>query len=173
MQQVGAHRFLAGLGTRRSATTVPAPLRYWQYRPAGPLAVGLTVALVAAWLTLFGAVGGWSELRGEIPLALAAGLAVLALNTGRVTVSDHGLSFDVAGTRTAPARVVPLVAVREVRPAPLPADWPRPEGRGGWWPGRPRVGVRYADPGGGPDRSLTLWVRDPESFAEALGRPLG
>jgi hypothetical protein len=183
VQQVAAQRFLAGLGPKRTATTVPAPLRYWQYRPAGPVAVGLTLLLVAAWLVVFGVLGGWSELREEVPLALVAGLAVLVLNTGRVTVSDHGLSSDVAGARSDPARVVPLVAVREVRRAPLPAAWARPERRGGrWpgrtrvggrWPGRTRVGVRYADAGGGPDRSLTLWVRDPEAFAAALGRPLG
>jgi hypothetical protein len=173
VQQVAAQRFLAGLGPKRTATTVPAPLRYWQYRPAGPVAVGLTLLLVAAWLVVFGVLGGWSELREEVPLALVAGLAVLVLNTGRVTVSDHGLSSDVAGARSDPARVVPLVAVREVRRAPLPAAWSRPERRGGRWPGRTRVGVRYADAGGGPDRSLTLWVRDPEAFAAALGRPLG
>jgi len=173
VQQVGAHRFLAGLGPKRTATTVPAPLRYWQYRPARPVAVGLTVALVAAWLVLFGVVGGWSQLRGEVSLALAAGLAVLLLNTGRVTVSDHGLSFDVVGARTDPSRVVPLVQVREVRRGRPPEGWPTAERRGGWWFGRTRVGVRYTDADGGPDRSLTLWVRDPDAFADAFGRPLG
>src|SRR3712207_1827688 len=45
VQQVAAHRFLAGLGPKRTATTVPAPLRYWQYRPARPIAVAFTLAL--------------------------------------------------------------------------------------------------------------------------------
>jgi hypothetical protein len=170
LQQVRGHRFVAGWGPKRSSTVVPAPLRYWQYRPAGPIAVGFVVVLVAVWLTAFGLVGGWPELRGEIPLALAAGIAVLGLSTIRVTVSDHGLSFDVAGTRTSPSQVVPLVAVREVRAAPLPADWPPQKNRGGRWPGRTRVGVRYVD--GEQDRALSLWVRDPAAFATALGAPL-
>lgn len=171
VQQVRAHRFLAGQGPKRSATVVPAPLRWWQYRPPGAVAVAVSVGIVAVWLTLFGVVGGWAELRGEIPLALAAGIAVLLLSTIRVTVSDHGLSFDVAGTRTDPARVVPLVLVRDVAPAPLPADWPKPRRRGGRWPGRTLVGVRHLDDDG-EDRALSLWVRDPAEFAEALGVPL-
>lgn len=169
LQQVRAYRFLAGQGPKRSATVVPAPLRWWQYRPPGLLAAGFSAGIVAVWLTLFGVVGGWPALRGEIPLALLAGAAVLVLSTIRVTVSDHGLSFDVAGTRADPARVVPLIAVREVATAPLPADWPTPRRRGGRWPGRTLVGVRHFDDG--EDRALTLWVRDPDEFADALGVP--
>jgi hypothetical protein len=170
VQQVGAYRFLAGLGTKRSATVVPAPLRHWHYKAPGPVAVGLTLLFVAGWLVVFGVVGGWSELRSEIPLATVAGFAVLVLNVGRVTVSDHGLSFDVAGTRSDSARVVPLVAVREVRTMPLPADWPRATRRGGWWFGRTRVGVRHLQ--GDEEQALTLWVRDPAAFADALGARL-
>jgi hypothetical protein len=169
LRQVGAYRFLAGRGTKRSATVVPAPLRYWHYRLPGPVAVGFSVLLVAAWLSLFGSLGDWSELRGEIPLALATGVAVLVLSTGRVTVSDHGLSFDSAGTGTDAAKVIALVAVREVRTAPLPDDWPRARKRGGWWPGRTRVGVRHLD--GAEEKAFTLWVRDTGEFAAALGRP--
>jgi hypothetical protein len=168
LRQAGAYRFLAGRGTKRSATVVPAPLRYWHYRPPGPVAVGFSVVLVAAWLLLFGSLGGWSELRSEIPLALATGIAVLVLSTGRVTVSDHGLSFDSAGTATDAAKVIALVAVREVGTTPLPDDWPRARRRGGWWPGRTRVGVRYLD--GEEEKALTLWVRDAEAFAAAVGR---
>ncbi|TKJ16797.1 hypothetical protein A6V29_12950 [Blastococcus sp. CCUG 61487] len=170
VEQVRGHRFVAGRGPKRSATVVPAPLRYWQYRPAGPIATAATVLVVAVWLILFAVLGGADELRGEIPLALAAGLAVFVLSTVRLTVSDHGLSFDVAGTRPAPDRVIPLVGVRELRTGAPPADWPAAKRRGGWWPGRTRVALRYANVDG--DRALSLWVRDPEAFAAALRTPL-
>ncbi|MGY2004957.1 hypothetical protein [Blastococcus sp. SYSU DS1024] len=170
VEQVRGHRFVAGWGPKRSATVVPAPLRYWQYRPGGPFAAGAAALVVVLWLGLFGWVGGWPAVRAELPLALLAGLAVYLLNTRRVTVSDHGLSFDVAGSRTEPRAVVPSALVQEVRVGPAPADWPRPEKRGGWWPGRTRVAVRYLGDDG--EQSLTLWVRDPAAFADALGAPL-
>lgn len=169
LQQVGAYRFMAGRGVKRAATVVPAPLRYWQYQPAGPVALLVVVLVIGGWLTLFGVIGGWSELRGEIPLALAAGAAVLALSTRRLTVTDHAFSMDVAGTRTDPARVVPLVMVREVRTTPLPEGWPEPTGRGGWWPGRTKVGVRILADDGREERAIALWVRGPEEFATSLG----
>ncbi|MGY1847386.1 MULTISPECIES: hypothetical protein [unclassified Blastococcus] len=170
VEQVRGHRFVAGWGPKRSATVVPAPLRYWQYRPGGPFAAGAAVLVVVLWLGLFGWVGGWPAVREELPLALLAGLAVYLLNTRRVTVSDHGLSFDVAGSRTDPEAVVPSALVQEVRVGPAPADWPRPEKRGGWWPGRNRIAVRYLGDDG--EQALTLWVRDPAAFADALGIPL-
>jgi hypothetical protein len=34
------------------------------------------------------------------------------------------------------------------------------------------VAVRYLGPDGESDRAFTLWVRDPEAFADALGHPL-
>ncbi|MGY1683170.1 hypothetical protein [Geodermatophilus sp. SYSU D01176] len=173
VEQVRAHRFTAGWGPKRSATTVPAPLRYWQYRPPRPLAVAFTAALVGAWLGVFGWGGGWPAVRDELPLVLAAGAVVLLLNTSRTTVSDHGLSFDVAGARTDPSRVVPLVQVREVRRGRPPEGWPAAERRGGWWPGRTRVAVRHGSGDGAGEQALTTWVRDPEAFADALGRPLG
>ena len=171
-EQVRAHRFVAGWGPKRSATTVPAPLRHWEYRPPGPVAVAFTLALVGVWLAFFGWGGGWPAVRDELPLALAAGAVVLLLNTSRTTVSDHGLSFDVAGTRSDPSRVVPLIQVREVRRGRPPEDWPVTQRRGGWWPGRTRVAVLHRSDDGTADQALTLWVRDPEAFAEALGRPL-
>jgi hypothetical protein len=171
-EQVRGYRFLAGRGPRRSATLLPAPLRYWQYRPAAPTATGFVVAVVGAWLGVFAWVGGWPEVRGELPLALTAGLVVLLLSTGRTTVSDHGLSFDVAGARTVPETVVPLMLVREVRLGGAPDGWPTPKNRGGWWPGRSRVAVRHLGDDGAGDQALTLWVRDPQAFATALGRPL-
>ena len=170
VEQVRGHRFVAGWGTRRSTTVVPAPLRYWQYRPGGPLAGAAAVAVIALWLALFGWTAGWPAAREELPLALAAGIALYALSTGRVTVSDHGVSFDVAGRRTDESTVLPSVLVREVRTGGAPAEWPSPKRRGGWWPGRTRVAVRYLADGG--EQSVTFWARDPAAFAEALGVPL-
>ncbi|WP_346622684.1 hypothetical protein [Blastococcus montanus] len=170
VEQVRSHRFIAGWGPKRSATVVPARLRYWQYRPGGLAALALAVLVVAAWLALFAWRGGWPAARDELPLALVAGLAVYAVNTRRVTISDHGLSFDVAGTRTDPSAVIPSVLVRDVRTGRPPADWPRPEKRGGWWPGRTRVAIRYLTDDG--ERAVTLWARDPAALADALGVPL-
>ncbi|WP_347060039.1 hypothetical protein ABC795_06150 [Blastococcus sp. HT6-30] len=170
VEQARGHRFVVGWGPRRSATVVPAPLRYWQYRPAGLLALALAAVVVAVWVALFAWRGGWPAARGELPLALAAGLLVYAVNTRRVTVSDHGLSFDVAGTRTDPSAVIPSVLVQAVRTGRPPADWPAPEQRGGWWPGRGRIAVRYLTDEG--EAAVALWVRDPEAFADALGVPL-
>ncbi|MGY2084154.1 hypothetical protein [Blastococcus sp. SYSU DS0539] len=169
VEQVRGHRFVVGWGPRRSATVVPAPLRYWQYRPAGLVALGLAVVVVAAWMALFAWRGGWPAAREELPLALAAGVVVYAVNTRRVTVSDHGLSFDVAGTRTDASSVIPSALVRDVRTGRPPAGWPSPAKRGGWWPGRTRVAVRYRTDDG--EQALTLWARDPAAFAEALGVP--
>ena len=173
VEQVRAHRFVVGWGPKRSATTVPAPLRYWQYRAPRPLAVAVTVAVVGVWLGAFGWGGGWPAVRGELALALAAGAVVLLLITGRTTVSDHGLSFDVAGTRSDPSGVVPLIQVRGVRRGRPPEDWPTAERRGGWWPGRTPVAVRHLSDDGRSEQAFTRRVRDPEAFAEALGRPLG
>ncbi|CCG02537.1 protein of unknown function [Blastococcus saxobsidens DD2] len=170
VEQVRGHRFVAGWGPKRSATVVPAPLRYWQYRPGGPVALGLAVAVAVAWPAVFGWIAGWPAAREEVPLALAAGIALYVLSTGRVTVSDHGVSFDVAGRRTDEATVLPSVLVREVRAGRAPGEWSRPTRRGGWWPGRTRVAVQYlADDG---EHALTVWARDPDAFAAALDVPL-
>ncbi|MGY1828643.1 MULTISPECIES: hypothetical protein [unclassified Blastococcus] len=169
-EQVRGHRFVAGWGPKRSATVVPAPLRYWQYRPGGPYAAGAAVLVVVLWLGLFGWLAGSDAVRDELPLALVAGIAVYVLNARRVTVTDHGLSFDVAGSRTDPAAVIPSTLVQAVHVGRAPADWPRPEKRGGWLPGRSRVAVRYLDDDG--ERALSLWVRDPAAFADSLGVPL-
>lgn len=170
VEQLRGHRFLAGWGPRRTATVVPAPLRYWQYRPGGPVALAMAVAVTTVWVALFAWLGDWPAAREELPLALGAGVVVYAVNTRRTTVSDHGLSFDVAGSRTDPAAVIPSVLVQAVRTGRPPADWPQPEKRGGWWPGHTRVAVRYLTDDG--EQALTLWARDPEALADALGVPL-
>ncbi len=167
VEQVGAHRFVAGWGPRRSATVLPAPLRYWQYEAPGPGALALAAVLAAGWVAYFAWGGGWTDARSEVPFALGLAAVVLVLNTRRTTVSDHGLSTHTAGTRPDPAEVVTHRQVLDVRIG-RPQDPRAAQRRGRWWPGRTRVTVRYAGDDG-EERELTLWARDPEAFGEALG----
>ncbi|MBB3082564.1 hypothetical protein [Geodermatophilus sabuli] len=171
--QVAAYGFFPARGPRRSATVTPAPLRYWQYDPPRPWLLLAAVVLVVVWLALFAWTGGTSAALGELPLALLLGVAVVVLSAARMTVSDSGLSFDVAGLRrTSSLHVVPRSLVREVRRGTPPEGWPKGRSRGGWWPGRTRVAVRHLAAGGDGEKTLTVWVRDPEAFAAALGVPL-
>jgi len=147
-------------------------LRYWQYDPPPRFAVLFTLAVVTIWLGAFGWLDGASALRGEAPLAVGLGLAVLAFNVGRLTVSDHAVSTDSAGTRTPPHKIVPLVMVRAVRLGAVPTDWPQPTRRGGRWPGRTQVAVRHLADDGRTEQAFTHWVRDPQAFATELGKPL-
>ena len=173
VSQVTSYGFLARRGPKRSVTVVPRPLRYWQYNPVSPGVALATVAAVVVWLVALGLISGWADARDEAPLAIGLGLLVLVLATSRFTVSDHALSTDIAGLRqTSSFGVVPLVLLDDVVVAPAPADWPRARRRGGWWPGRTRVVVRHLDSDGVADKAFTVWVRDPEAFAEAVDRPL-
>ena len=172
VEQTRGHRFVAGRGPKPSATVLPGPLSYWQYDLPGRTALLFVVVVVGIWLGLFGWTDGWAGFRGEAPLALGCGLVVLTLSICRFTVSDHGVSTDVAGSKTSPADVVPLVLVREVRLGDAPADWPRPARQGGRWPGRQRVAVRHLAGDGRTERSFTHWVRDPQAFATAVGQTL-
>jgi hypothetical protein len=171
--QVGSYGFFPGRGPRRSATVVPAPLLYWQYNPARVWLVLSAVLFVVLWLGLFAWTGGWAAAGGEVPIALVVGVAVVVLSTARLTVSDSGLSTDVAGLRrTSSLHVVARSAVQEVRHGTPPEGWPKGKRRGGWWPGRTRVAVRHLAADGTTEQAFTAWVRDPEAFAEALGAPL-
>ncbi len=127
---------------------------------------------MTVWLGVFGWSGGWPAVSDEAPLAVGLGLLVLALNVGRLSVSDHALSADIPAARTNPASIVPLVLIREVRAGDPPPDWPQAARRGGWLPGRARVVVRHLADDATTERAFTRWVRDPEAFAEALGHPL-
>ncbi|WP_460683470.1 hypothetical protein [Modestobacter lapidis] len=173
ISQVTSYGFLARRGPRRSVTIVPPPLRYWQYNPASPLVVGLTLLAVAAWLGFLGWRDGSAAATAEVPLAIALAALVLLGSTGRFTASDHGVSTDIAGLRqTSSFGVVPRVLVTDVVRGTAPAGWPRPKRRGGWWPGRTRVTVRHLGSDALTEQAFTVWVRDPAAFAEALNSPL-
>jgi hypothetical protein len=169
-EQLRGYGFVAGRGPRRSATAVPAPLRYWQYDPPRPVPVAVVLGIVGLWLGVFAWGGGWAAMTDEAPLALGAGAIVLALNIGRLTVTDHGLSADVPATRTRPDAIVPLVLVREVRLGDVPPGWPPVARRGGWLPGRARVAVRHLADDALSESAFTRWVRDPQAFTEAVTR---
>ncbi len=172
--QVTSYGFIARRGPKRSVTVVPAPLRYWQYNAASPLVVLLTLAAVAAWLGFLGWRDGSAAVAAEVPLATGLAALVLLGSTGRFTVSDHGVSTDIAGLRqTSSFGVVPRVLVSDVVLGSAPADWPRAKRRGGWWPGRRRVAVRHLADDALTEKAFTVWVRDPAAFADALDHPLG
>ena len=170
---VAAFGFLSPRRPRRSVTVTPAPLRYWQFDAARWLVVVLVLGAAAVWLVYLGRRDGGAAVTGELPLVVVLAVLVIVGSTGRLTVSDAALSTDIAGLRRSSSfGVVPLALVREVVLGAPPADWPRARRRGGWWPGRTRVAVRHLAADTVTDRALTVWVRDPEAFADALDRPL-
>lgn len=146
-------------------------LRYACLTPAGPL------ARLAAGLGLFGYLV-WTQARGDFGLgavlrALALAVVFLALCTNRASVTEHGLSFDVAGLRRQSSfGFVPLYAVSDVVPGRRPADWPRGPSHGAPWPGLGRIHIRYED-AHGTVRVRSAWVRRPPRYAETVlgGRP--
>src|SRR3954469_5675909 len=168
--QVTSYGYLAGRGPKRHVTVTPAPLRYWQYQPASLRVIALAVLAVAAWLGFLGWRDGSAAVADELPLALGLGLLVLVGSTGRLTVSDTGVSTDIAGLRQVSSfGVVPLVLVQQVVVGPAPEGWPKPRRRGGWWPVRQQVAVRHLGMDGESDQAFTVRVHDPEAFAAALG----
>jgi hypothetical protein len=146
-------------------------LRYSCLTPAGRVPLAMAVAGVAVYL-------GWTVVRGDfgtaaVVRAVLLGLVFLLLSTNRVSVTEAGLSFDVAGVRRPSIfGFVPLYAVRAVVPGRRPDGWPRGSSYGGPWPGRHRVHIRYED-AHGADRVRSAWVRDPARYAETVlgGRP--
>lgn len=173
LAQVTSYGFFARRGPKRSVTVTPAPLRYWQYDPPRSFVLVAVVVVVAAWLTYLGQRDGAAAAGAEAPVAVVLGLVVLLFSTGRFTVSDAALSTDIAGLRqTSSFGVVSLALVQAVIVGPPAPGWPRARRRGGWWPGRRRVSVRHLATDGQTERALTIWVRDPEAFADALNHPL-
>ena len=170
---VAAFGFLVPRRPRRSVTVTPAPLRYWQFDAARWVVVVLVLLGAAVWLAVIGARDGASAVTGELPLVVVLAVLVIVGSTGRLTVSDTALATDIAGLRRPSSfGVVPLALVRDVVVGTPPADWPPTRRRGGWWPGRTRVAVRHLAPDAVTDRALSVWVRDPEAFADALDQPL-
>ena len=172
LEQTRGYRFIAGRGPKPSATVRPAPLRYWQYDLPGRTALLFVLVVVGLWLGFFAWLGGAQAFRDEAPLAIGLGLIVLLLSVCRFTVSDHGLSTDVAGSRTSPSNVIPLMLVHDVRLGDAPENWPKPARQGGRWPGRQRIAVRHLAEDGRTEKAFTHWVRDPKEFAAALGHRL-
>jgi hypothetical protein len=173
VSQVTSYGFFTPGRPKRSVTVTPAPLRYWQYDLARGWLVVLVVVAVAGWLAVLGWRDGGAAAADEAPLAIGLGVVVLVFSTGRLTVSDHGVSTDIAGLRqTSSFGVVTRGLVQEVVRGGPAAGWPKAKRRGGWWPGRTRVSVRHLAPDGERERAFTVWVRDPEAFADALGHRL-
>ena len=171
--QVTSYGYLARRGPKRHVTVTPRPLRYWQYDPARPWVVAVTVLAVVVWLAFLGWRDGATAAADEAPLAIGLAVVVLLGATGRFTIGDHAVSTDIAGLRqTSSFGVVPLVLVSEVVEGRAPQGWATPKARGGWWPGRRRVSVRHLDDDGLTEKAFTVWVRDPAAVADALGRPL-
>ncbi|OMQ15568.1 hypothetical protein A7K94_0208565, partial [Modestobacter sp. VKM Ac-2676] len=69
--QVTSYGYFAARGPKRSVTVTPAPLRYWQYDPAGPLVVALTALGLAVWLGVLAWLEGGAAVADELPIALA------------------------------------------------------------------------------------------------------
>jgi hypothetical protein len=171
--QVTSYGFFSPRRPKRTVTVTPPPLRYWQYDTARWWVVLLAVVGVAAWLGFLAWRDGADAATGEIPLAVALGLLVIAFSTARLTVSDSAVSTDIAGLRQSSSfSVVSLGLIQDVVAGPSPEEWPRARRRGGWWPGRTRVAVRHLAADGVTERAFTVWVRDPAAFADALGHPL-
>jgi hypothetical protein len=173
ISQVTSYGFFTPRRPKRSVTVTPAPLRYWQYDPARAWLIVLVAVAVAGWLGFLAWRDGGAAASDEAPLAIGLGVLVIVVSTGRLTVSDYAVSTDIAGLRqTSSFGVVTRGLVQDVRRGdPLP-DWPTPKRRGGWWPGRSKVAVRHLAPDGETERCFTVWVRDPEAFADALDHPL-
>lgn len=172
LRQINAVRFLAPSRPKRSATTVPAPLRYAEHLPAGRVVRVLLLVAVPGYFAL--QVPEGATIGRAIGLSVLLGVVIFAVSTYRLSVGHHGISFDVAGLRQASSfGFVPLYAVREARAGSRPKDWPRAPVRGAWWPGRSRVNVLHVDEDGAP-RAFHVWVRDPDAFGSALlGRRMG
>jgi hypothetical protein len=156
----------AGMLPRWLRRRAGRPLRYACLTPPGPLTRLGTGVLLLAYLLWRRAAGGV-----DLPLVLAAlGVAALCLllSTNRASVTEAGLSFDIAGVRKVSSfGFVPLHAMRDVVSGPRPADWPRGPSHGAPWPGHGRVHLRYED-ARGDLRARSAWVRDPAGYAETV-----
>lgn len=171
-QQVLPYRYFAGRGLRRSATLTPQPLRFWSYAPVRAWVMALALVGLAGVL-------GWQVVRGEeitsTDVARAVGVALLVVvsATTRIAVSQHGVSFDVAGPRRVSCfSFIPLSAVLDAVVGSAPPDWPKSSSASSWFPGLHAVRIMYLLPDG-EQAARSVWVRDPDRFGAALlGHPL-
>lgn len=170
--QVQGWRYFPSRGVRRAATVRPTSLRYWSFAPPRPWILALGVVVIVGYLGYRLGLDDNPPDAGTVLRFLAIVALVLLLSITRTTVSQHGLSFDVAGIRRVSCYgFVPLGAVDGVSVGARPADWPRGRAVTSWFPGARPVHVAYRE----DDRRAvkSLWVRDPDRFGEAvLGHPL-
>lgn len=169
--QVQSWRFFSRRGPRASATVTPRPLRFTAFAPPRLWLLALALVVLVGFF-------GYQLLIDDTPvnendaLMFVAILAlVLILSVTRITVSDHGLSFDIAGVRRVSCYgFVPLSAVRDVAVGERPADWPRGRSASSWVPGGQPVSLLIADvsPDSVTQEVKTMWVRDPDRFRDAV-----
>ncbi|MBA2554339.1 MAG: hypothetical protein H0V10_11755 [Geodermatophilaceae bacterium] len=171
-EQVQPWRFFAGRGQRKSATITPARLRYWSYAPPRPWVLLLAVVVVAGFFGYQAIVDDTVASTRDVLRFLAVTALVVVVSVTRITVSNTGLSFDIAGPRRVSCfGFIPLSAILDVTGGTRPADWPRGRSASSWFPGSRAVHVLYLLDGNRASRSV--WVRDPDSLGTALlGRPL-
>ncbi len=171
LRQASAFSFWFPSRTKRSTTKLPAALRSAQHLPASRTVRGLLLLGAPGYAALQLSQG--AAVGRAIGLAVLLALVIFAASTYRLTVTNHGISFDIAGLRQASSfSFVPLYAVRDVRVGPHPEDWPKTSLKGGWWPGRHRANIRHVDQAGAT-QAFYVWVSDPDSFGTALlGRPM-
>ena len=170
--QVQSWRFLAGRGPRRSATVTPTRLRYWSYAPPRTWVLAAALVVVAGFFGYRVFIDTTSANSGDVVRFLAITVLVLVVSITRITVSNAGHSFDIAGLRRVSCfGFIALSAILDVAPDIRPADWPRGRSASSWFPGSRAVHVLYLVEG---DRAVrTMWVRDPDRLSEALlGRPM-
>lgn len=171
-RQVQPWRFFAGRGTRSSATVTPAPLRFWSYAPPRTWVIVAATVAIAAFLGY-----QWQFRDGPMSATdLIRFLAIVALlllvSVTRITVSQHGVSFDIAGIRRVSCYgFLAIGAIIDAAAGPRPADWPKGRPASSWFPGARHVHLLYNVDGKRAVKSC--WVRDPERFGVAvLGRPM-
>jgi len=170
--QVQPWRFFAARGQRRSATITPARLRYWSYAPARARVLAIAALAVAAFFAYQAFAKDGPVSQRDVVRFLAITALVLVLATTRITVSNTGLSVDIAGPRRVSCfGFIPLSAVLDVAAGTRPPDWPRGRSASSWFPGGRAVHLLYLLDGNRAVRSL--WVRNPDRLGAALlGRPL-
>ena len=170
LRQINAFSFIVPHRRKRPVTKLPAALRYAQLLPASRTVRMLLAVAAPAYASL--QLGQGATVGRAIGFAVLLAVVIFAVSTYRVTVSNSGISFDIAGLRQVSSfGFVPLLAVREVRHG-VPGDWPKARLKGGWWPGRRRVSVLYLDQDA-MLRAFQVWVGGPEAFGTALlGRPM-